>query len=242
MTAGTLEVRDAPAELAMAAASAIAATVAAVQSRAPRATLALAGGGTPEAAYRALAEPPLVERVAWDRLDLFWGDERPVPPDHPSSNYGLARRALLERVPIPPSGIHRIEAELDPDEAARRYEAAIRRVLPGEAVPRLDLVLVGMGEDGHTASLFPGVAVDEARLVDAPFVPRLGMRRITATLRLLAAARALIFLVAGPGKAGALAEVLEDPASELPAARVARAHGSPTWFVDRAAAGRLTQA
>jgi 6-phosphogluconolactonase len=206
-------------------------------------TLALAGGSTPRRAYELLADPgaPFRGRIAWDRTHVFFGDERPVPPDHPDSNDRMAREALLEHVAV--ASVHRIRAE-EPA-AAEAYEAELRRffgIAPGGAPPRLDLVLLGLGPDGHTASLFPGsAALDEgARWVVSPFVPRLGTRRTTLTLPVLDRARAVVFLVSGAEKAAALARVLApEPGAELlPAARV-QPEGGALWIVDEAAASGL---
>jgi 6-phosphogluconolactonase len=209
-----------------------------------RFTVALSGGSTPRRLYELLAAPPLRDRIDWSGLEIFWGDERAVPPDHPDSNYRMAHLALLSKVPIPPAQVHRIEAErADLDEAARRYEAELRAVAGAGAA--LDLVLLGMGPDGHTASLFPfTAALDEtARLVVPNFVPRLAAHRVTVTYPLLDRAASVLFLVAGADKAEALSEVLEGPPEpkRLPAQRVRPSSGRLEWLVDRAAAAKLNQ-
>ncbi|GEJ58555.1 6-phosphogluconolactonase [Anaeromyxobacter diazotrophicus] len=211
-----------------------------------RFALALAGGHTPRALHALLADPaqPFRARIPWARTEIFFGDERCVPPDHPDSNYRAAREALLARVPVPERQVHRLRGEdPDPAAAARAYEAELRAALgseEGDGVPRLDLVLLGLGPDGHTASLFPGTAALEAsdRLVAANHVPRLGAWRLTFTLPLLDAARAVIFLVAGAEKAPAVAAVLEGGA-DLPAARVRPERGELLWALDAAAASGL---
>ncbi len=204
-------------------------------------TLSLAGGSTPRRLYALLADASFHGRIPWDRTHVFFGDERPVPPDHPDSNYRMAREALLDHVAV--ASVHRIPGE-DPA-AADVYEAELRRffgIPPGGEPPRLDLVLLGLGSDGHTASLFPGTpAVDETvRWVVSPFVPRLGTRRTTLTLRVLNRARAALFLVSGAAKAAAVARVLAPaPGAEpLPAARV-QPDGGAVWIVDDAAAAAL---
>ncbi len=206
-------------------------------------TLALAGGSTPRRLYALLADAsaPFRGRIPWDRTHVFFGDERPVPPDHPDSNYRMAREALLDHVAV--ASVHRIRGE-DPA-AADAYEAELRRffgVPPGGEPPRLDVVLLGLGPDGHTASLFPGTAaVDETvRWVVSPFVARLGTRRTTLTLPILNRARAVVFVVSGAGKATALARVLAPtPGAEpLPAARV-RPDGEAVWIFDDDAASAL---
>jgi 6-phosphogluconolactonase len=196
-----------------------------------RFALALAGGATPRALYRRL-----VRGVDWARSELWFGDERAVPPDDPQSNYRMARESLLDPAGIPAARVRRWQAEApDLDAAAHDYEAALRAA---GGPPWLDLALLGVGPDGHTASLFPGTSAldEEARLAVAVDVPTLG-RRLTLTLPALAGARALMFLVTGAAKAEALAAVLA-PGSELPAARVIRRAARATIFCDLPA-GRL---
>ncbi len=211
-----------------------------------RFALALAGGSTPRTLYRLLADPhqPWRARIRWDAVDVFFGDERHVPSDHPDSNYRMAREALLAHVDA--ASVHRIEGELaDASLAAARYESDLARSFgldpARDPPPRIDLVLLGIGPDGHTASLFPGSAAleERRRWVVAPFLEHLGAHRITLTLPVLDAARQVVFLVAGPEKASALARVLSSasPAAALPAARVRPVNGSVLWIVDRAAAG-----
>lgn len=204
-------------------------------------TLMLSGGDTPRRLYQRLAAGSAIDA---SRTELFWGDERTVPPEHPDSNYAMARAALVDPLGVSASRVHRIEAErADPDAAARDYERELARVVggtPGEPPPRLDLVLLGVGKDGHTASLFPYTeALSETRSwVVANEVPRLGARRITVTFALIERARAVFVLVSGEGKAAVLAEVLEGPwdPERLPSQRL-RARGERvTWFVDAAAA------
>ncbi len=220
-----------------------------------RFTLALAGGSTPKRLYALLADGagPFRGRIPWRQTHVFFGDERHVPPDHPESNYGMARAALLSKVPIPPENVHRIRAErTDPADAALEYEQELRLVLgvgpaaargglpPGE-VPRLDLALLGLGGDGHTASLFPGsTALEErARLAVATWVERLKAYRITLTLPVLDAARAVVFLVAGSEKAERVADVLEGAGAALPAGRVRPVGGDLIWLLDAPAAAAL---
>ncbi len=202
-----------------------------------RFAVALAGGSTPEPAYALLAEPPIVHKVDWTRVEVFWGDERCVPPDHPDSNYRMARRAFLDHVPIPEENVHRMRGELPPDEAVAAYRLELQKALGADG--RFDLILLGMGPDGHTASLFPGTdAVDErTRSVVAVHVEALDAWRITLTLPVINAARRVIFLVSGEAKAETLARVY---AGELlPAALVEPVCGELTWLVDRAAASHL---
>ncbi len=206
--------------------------------------LALSGGSTPRGLYARLAEEPHRERIDWSKLHLFWGDERCVPPDHPESNYRMVHEALLARVPIPDGSVHRIPVELGPNRAAARYEEAIRAG-SAEAVPRFDVVLLGMGVDGHTASLFPDAPAlgGERRLVVPTVAPTPPHDRVSITLRVINAARLVVFLVVGPDKARTLARVLavEGRASDgsLPASLVRPRAGRLLWLVDKAAAAHL---
>jgi len=213
-----------------------------------RFTVALAGGSTPRRTYELLADPaaPFGERLRWDGTHAFFGDERHVPPDHPDSNYRMAREALLDRVAM--ASVHRMHGEeRQAAAAAASYEAELRRFFglasAGDAPPRLDLVLLGLGPDGHTASLFPGsAALDERRRwAVAPFVERLGAHRITLTLPVLDRTREVLFLVSGAEKADALAQVLTPAPGSAPppAARVRPERGALVWIVDRAAASRV---
>jgi 6-phosphogluconolactonase len=236
---------DAAALMRLAAEEVATRAAAAVRARG-RFSVALSGGSTPRALYALLADPaaPFRARVPWEAVQVFFGDERHVPPDHADSNYRMAREALLAHVPVPPESVHRVRGELaDAEEAALEYEAELAEAFSlreGER-PRLDLALLGMGPDGHTASLFPGSpALEEvSRLAVAPFVPRLGVRRVTLTLPVFAAARAVAFLVAGADKAERVAEVLGGRAPELPAARVRPDDGDLLWLLDGAAARLL---
>ncbi|RMH36925.1 MAG: 6-phosphogluconolactonase [Nitrospirae bacterium] len=212
-----------------------------------RICLALAGGSTPRVLYERLASADVADRLPWRHMHFFWGDERHVPPDHPESNYRLAYEALLSKVPVPASQIHRIHSELPRAvEAAERYEQELRTVFPVQsAPPRFDLILLGMGEDGHTASLFPGSEVihETAKLVAAPWVEKLQAYRITLTPVVLNAARQVWFLVCGEAKARALQAVLEGPydPDTYPAQIVRPVDGQLVWFVDAAAAAWLSR-
>jgi 6-phosphogluconolactonase len=209
--------------------------------------VALAGGSTPRRLYELMADPPLRERVEWSRVEFFWGDERCVPPDHKDSNFAMAREALLRRIPVPESQIHRIQAEKsDRDSVAREYQSEIARVFAvaaDAAPPTFDLILLGMGPDGHTASLFPGtIALAEtARWIVSNYVDKISSYRLTMTVAILNQADSVIFLVAGADKAGTLAEVLEGPVDpiRLPAQFIRPATGQLLWLVDAAAASQL---
>lgn len=211
-------------------------------ARAGRFAVALSGGNTPRALYAKLAGEVLRSRIAWERWHFFWGDERSVPPDHADSNYRMAFEALLSRVPVPAANIHRIETERGPAEAAAAYETALRDffAMPRGGFPRFDLVLLGIGEEGHTASLFPGSAAlaERERLVVAVYVEKLKTDRITFTLPVLNSAAEVAFLVSGKSKAEVVKQTLRDGA-DIPAARVAPADGRVLWFLDKEAASFL---
>jgi len=229
--------------LAEAAAQAVAETLALSLQQFNAAWVILAGGSTPEATYRLLAEEPYRSRLAWEKLGVFFGDERGVASDHALSNFRMANEALLSRVPLPAEAVHRIQAELGVEKAAEVYQDEIRRATT-EPWPRFDLLVLGMGADGHTASLFPGslaLTINDALVTfsEAPQEPR---SRVTLTLRALNSARSVVFLVAGVDKAGALAQVLGGGDCQLPAARVKPRRGQVAWFVDEAAASRLAPA
>lgn len=207
-----------------------------------RFTVALSGGSAPPCLYRALVAPPWSERVDWSRWHVFLGDDRLVPADDERSNYGLARRMLLDHVPVPPEQVYPPPVEAGaPDAVARAYEARLRAVFArfAEPVPRFDFVLLGLGSDGHTASLFPGMPSlqEQDRLVVAspPGVLPPPVDRVTFTFPLLNAARAVLFLVAGEDKAATVRRVLDaDP--DLPATHVRPWDGELRWLLDRSAA------
>ena len=209
--------------------------------------VALSGSSTPRRLYQLLAAQPYRAQVDWDRVEFFWGDERCVPPDSPDSNYRMANEAMLAHLPIPADHIHRIEAERsDREAAARDYEAVLARVFGVGASgtpPALDLVLLGMGPDGHTASLFPNTqALDETtRWVVANHVPQLNTDRLTLTLPILNRAREVLFLVAGADKAERWAEALGPSFAATPhlPVQLIRPAFALKWFVDFATADRL---
>jgi 6-phosphogluconolactonase len=219
---------------------------AAIESRG-RFTVALSGGSTPKAIFGLLAADESAGRnkLAWDKVQVFFGDERHVPPDHLDSNYRMASEALLSKVPVPAANIHRIRAELDAARAAAEYESELRSafgVRAGE-VPRFDLIMLGMGPDGHTASLFPGSAAltEQTALVCASWVEKFNSHRLTFTYPLLNAATEVMFVAGGADKAGMLRNVLRgDPSGQTyPAQAVRPAVGRLLWLVDEAAASEL---
>jgi len=206
--------------------------------------VALAGGSTPRDTYLRLGTEALVSKVMWSRVHVLWGDERCVPPDHIESNYRMARETLLDRVPVPAANVHRIHGEDDPATAAEVYEATLRALLRTPAAARIDLVLLGLGEDGHTASLFPGSAAvhEQTRWVMAARASAASMWRITLTPAVINAAADVLFLVSGGAKAGILRRVIEGPRrpEELPAQAIAPSNRRVRWYVDAAAAAELT--
>ena len=217
-------------------------------ARAGRFTIALSGGSTPKLLYSLLAAEPYSTRLPWQQTHVFWGDERAVPPQDPESNFGMAKVSLLDRVPIPADRVHRMQAERDDlDLAAREYEAEITRsfgVQPGAGPPAFDLILLGLGPDGHTASLFPHTEAirESARWVVHNNVPKLNSDRVTLTAPILSRGATVLFLVAATDKASALQAVLEGPADtdRFPARLIQPASGRLVWLVDRAAASMLT--
>jgi ribulose-phosphate 3-epimerase len=211
--------------------------------------VALAGGSTPRKMFERLAQSPLRDRVDWGRIDFFWGDERCVPPDHADSNHRMAMEALLSKVPVSPDRIHRLPGErTDRDAAAREFETRLAQVtgaIPGGPPPRLDLVLLGMGADGHTASLFPGTAAlkETRRWVVSNEVPQLKTHRLTFTASLINRAARVVFCVTGAEKAEPLRGVLEGPKQPevLPSQLIRPATGELVWLVDRPASAGLSR-
>lgn len=209
--------------------------------------VALAGGETPRAMYRTLAEAEYRLQVDWAKVHVYWGDERCVPPDHPDSNYGMARAELLLRVPIPPQNVHRMQAERsDLGRAAEAYEEVLRKDLERDShgFSRFDLILLGMGADGHTASLFPGTrgVRGTSRWVSTPKDPRTGLRRMTLTIPVINAAARVLFLVTGAEKAATLRAVLHHEQNPpLPAELVVVQEGQRLFLVDELAASLLPE-
>jgi 6-phosphogluconolactonase len=211
-------------------------------ARRGRFSVALSGGGTPRRAYELLAGPPFLDQAPWDRMHVFWGDERCVPLDDPRSNAGMAKAAWLDRVPIPKAQIHPLDCAGAPAEAAGNYEAQLREFFAGQP-PRLDLVLLGLGTDGHTASLFPGspVLAETERWAAPVSAAEADLYRVTLTAPLINQAAVVAFLVAGGSKAGVLSEVLHGPrdSGRLPAQLIQPQNGEVLWLIDQEAAARL---
>jgi 6-phosphogluconolactonase len=245
---GTSEVRifDDAGDLMRAAAEAIVSDAARAVEERGRFDWALAGGSTPRALYHLLADDPYRTRLPWNAIHFYWGDERHVPPDHADSNYRMAREAMLDRAPVPPENVHRIPAERpEAEAAAAEYEATLRAIFAAPAAsaddwPRFDLVQLGLGPEGHTASLFPGTPLlaERVRWVAAPWVEAQHTFRITLTPPAINHARRTMFLVSGEEKAAALHAVLEGAREpEVYPAQIIG--GNRLWLVDRAAARLL---
>lgn len=242
----SVEIFPAPKEIAEAAAKLFAARAGEAISTRGHFTIALSGGRTPVALYTLLAKAPFASQIPWARVHLFWGDERCVPPDHADSNYRLVRELLLDYVSIPAANVHRMPGEMDPEEGAARYEGQLRDFFAphGDGLPVFDLILLGLGEDGHTASLFPGTRAirESTRWVVGHHVDMQKGWRITLTPPVINAARTVVFIAAGAAKAAVVKEILEGlfRPDALPAQIVRPAGGTLLWMLDREAAAQLT--
>ncbi|MBS0615522.1 MAG: 6-phosphogluconolactonase [Verrucomicrobia bacterium] len=195
--------------------------------------VALSGGSTPKAIYELICAPGLAEEIEWEKVHLFWSDERSVPPDHPDSNYRMAMEAGFKKMPIPPGHIHRMIAENDIEKNALAYEKTLRRILEDQA---LDLVMLGMGEDGHTASLFPGTAALKAqgRLCVSNYIPEKKTERMTLTFECINAAAHVAVYVLGSNKKEMLHHVFNSP-PKLPCQQVGTVDNPALWIADEAA-------
>lgn len=216
-------------------------------ARRGRARIAISGGSTPKAAFQLLADPvqPWRSRMPWDRLELFWVDERTVPPDNIESNYRMTRDSMLDHVPLLPAQVHRMEGELEPEVAAAHYESLLRNdfKLEGAETPRFDLIQLGMGGDGHTASIFPHTDAIHAldRLVMANHVPQMNTWRITLTWPVINQADSVFFLIGGKDKAERVKEVFTGPrdVERLPSQLIWPSSGILTLILDKDAAALL---
>jgi len=209
-----------------------------------RASIALSGGSTPRALYALLARPEYVAQVDWGKVTVFWGDERCVPPDHADSDYLLAKTALLDHLPAAKAPtIQRMRGEIDPTQAAQQYETHLRAYFGSQPAATFDVLLLGMGEDGHTASIFPNSSPvnERQRWSVAHYVPKLKAWRLTLTPPVLNLSQTTIFLVSGKTKAAVLKKVLQGPSvpDQLPAQSIQPANGKLLWFVDRESASSL---
>ncbi len=248
MKTDALEVKSSAEAVAAEAADRFVAAAGAAIATRGRFGVALAGGSTPLACYSLLARAPRCDAVDWRRVHFFWGDERCVPPDDPESNYGAAARGLLDHLPVPPAAVHRIRGEIAPDRAAAEYEALLLSWLDEEpSRSALDLVFLGLGADGHTASIFPGTDVfrreldegnPERRWVVPVWSPSHARWRVTFTTVPINQAREVLFLVTGASKAPILRQVLAPPGNAIrfPAQLIRPAQGRLRWLVDEAAA------
>lgn len=210
-----------------------------------RFSIALSGGSTPTGVYELWAQPPFRDVMPWPQTHLFWGDERLLPPDDKGSNYRQVADLLLPHVPIPPQNVHRAKGELAMATAVADYTQQLKEFAAGTAVPRLDVVLLGLGSDGHTASLFPGSPVNPPEWVVGVTANYDGRpaQRLSLTPLVINQARHVIFLVTGANKAAVLAKVLYGPhqPDQLPAQRIQPKNGEVTWLVDTAAAQNINQ-
>lgn len=209
-----------------------------------RFSVALSGGHTPQHTYELLAQPPFRDRVAWEHVHIFWGDERCVPPDDARSNERMTRQAWLDHVSIPEAQIHPIRCADSPGQSARQYEALLREFFKGQA-PSFDLVFLGLGEDGHTASLFPETPVlqEQEDWVGEVYMAEQDLHRVTLTTPIINQAAMVAFLVAGTAKAGILRAVLEGPSGDrrLPAQLIRPTHGELHWLVDQEASSLVSR-
>jgi 6-phosphogluconolactonase len=244
----TYKVWPTAAEMALASARMFAEKVEQAAARRGVARVAISGGATPQTTFKLLAAEPFASSVPWGKLQLFWVDERCVGPDDPESNYGVCRELLLSKVPIPAENVFRMEGELDPEVAASRYESTLRNVLKleGAETPAFDLLILGMGPDGHTASLFPNTeGLNEmGRLVIANHVPQKDVWRISLTWMVINHAAEVVFEVEGESKTDVLAEVLTGPRDpeRLPSQLIRPANGKLLFLLDEAAAAKLPPA
>ncbi|GIW80388.1 MAG: 6-phosphogluconolactonase [Gemmatales bacterium] len=208
-----------------------------------RFSVCLSGGSTPKSVFERLAQTPFQADIPWEHCHFFWGDERCVPPDDPRSNARMTREALLDHVPVPAANIHCIDGTAPPHDAAVQYEQTLKSFFGNDA-PCFDLVFLGMGPDGHTASLFPGTPVlqEKKRWVAEVYVPQQQMHRVTLTPTVLNRGRIIAFLVTGANKADTLKQVLEGERGRFPAQLIQAEAGDLRWFVDAAAALKLSPA
>lgn len=235
-----IEVFATAAEIIEKAAELIAEKLSGALKKKDRASLVLSGGSTPKALYELLASEKYRGKISWKNILIFFGDERCVPPDDPQSNYKMAREALLSKMPIAEENVFRMKGELPPEAAAAQYEAAIKNSLGHD--PHFDIVLLGIGADGHTASLFPGTdALQETeKLVTANYIEKLNASRITLTFRVINTSQNVIFLAAGKEKAEVIGKIFEKKDTPfLPAQMVDPAGGTIFWMLEKAAAAAI---
>ncbi len=232
-----------PEALSRSAADLVSAAIEAAAAAKSTVRLVVSGGSTPRRLYTLLGEPPWRERIEWKKVHLFWADERCVPPDHNESNYRLVAGTLLSRVDLPEDRIHRIRGEKDPEPAAQAYEEEILAFFRPAALPVFDLILLGAGEDGHTASLFPGSPVlrEKKRLAVPVYREAPKHNRVTLTLPVLNHAAHILFLASGRSKAAVVHEIVEDGNPKQYPAGLVQPSSGVTWMIDREAAGLLDE-
>ncbi len=239
----SIHIRTTPEDIAKLACERLIQSLSAAVDERGTASLVLSGGQTPRRVYELLASPSFIDRLDWTHIHLFFGDERMVPPDHPDSNFGMARRALMERISVPDQNVHRMKGELSPDAAAREYAVAMEDFFKYE-FPRFDCVLLGIGEDGHTASLFPGASVlhERKKWTSEVFVARLNVWRVTLTLPIINNARQVVFLAEGDKKASIVRKTVYvgTPTEEIPASLIHPERGTLHWMLDADAASLLS--
>ncbi len=239
-----LQILPDPAALHAAAAEKFAGCAVSAIAERGRFCVALSGGNTPRGVYAQLAARHARD-LSWDKIHIFFGDERCVSPDDPESNYRMARESLLSKIPVPEENVHRIPGELPAAQAAVQYEKDVRTFfrLPAGAWPRFDLILLGIGDDGHTASLFPGSAAlqEQSRIVVSNWVEKFEAYRITVTYPVLNHANEVVFLVSGKGKAAIVSDIFDSAKQGFyPAQKVRPENGKLLWLVDKDAAGLLS--
>lgn len=237
----TIEIFSTPDELATGAANFIAGLANRAIAARGQFSIALSGGSTPIAAYRKLAATPFASSLDWQHMHIFWSDERCVPPTDPDSNYLGAKSALLDAVSLPKANIHRIHGELEPDRAAELYRAELAAHFRTSSIPIFDLILLGLGEDGHTASLFPrsqALICGEVPVAEN-YVAHLESWRVTFTFPLINSSREVAFLVSGESKAEVVKEIIEGGEKQYPAKAIQPQSGQLTWLLDADAASLL---
>jgi len=208
-------------------------------------TIALSGGSTPKRLFELMASDAWKNKIPWNNIEFFWGDERYVPPTDASSNYRMTREAMLDKVPISGVNVHRVMTEKPDQEAAAEYEKTIRQIVPAGAngVPEFDLILLGLGTNGHMASLFPHQPAlhEHRKLVVAEYIDEVKMTRVTMTLPLINSAKSVVFVTLGPDKASVLREVIVGPRDpeRLPAQLIQPSPGQLTWLIDAPASAEL---
>jgi 6-phosphogluconolactonase len=241
---GTIQIYPDPQQLAQSATEIVISTMQKAIQNTGRCSISLSGGSTPRQLYELLAQPGNASKIEWSKVTVFWGDERCVPPDHQDSDYLMVCQALLDHLPVDHQPtVHRMPGEIDPIDAARRYEQILREYFGSNATATFNVLLLGMGEDGHTASLFPHTPPihETARWVIGHYVDKLSGWRLTLTPPILNLSQLTIFLVAGSGKAAMLKQVLRGPylPDEFPSQSIRPVNQNLVWLIDQAAASQV---